>query len=156
MKITTKHIAFLLTFLLTTLFTLSPALAKMGSIDGDKVQLRTGPGTKYAAKWQYGNGFPVKIVTRKGNWVKVTDFENDTGWIYKKFISNTPHMIIKANKGKKKKINIRNGPGTKYKVVGQAYYGVVFETVRQSRGWAKVKHESGLTGWIKRSLIWGF
>ncbi len=132
------------------------AYAKMSSIKGDKVQLRSGPGTKYSSKWEYGDGFPLKVLTRKGSWVKVKDFENDTGWVYKQFLTSTPHMIIKKNKGTKKKINIRSGPGTKYKIVGKAYYGVVFKTLGQKQGWAKVKHESGLTGWIKRSLLWGF
>ncbi len=150
-KILSLFIIFLLNFILIT--TVS---AKMGSVVGEKVQLRTGPGTKYTAKWQYGDGYPLKIITQKGKWVKVKDFENDTGWIFKKYISRTPHMIVKVNKGKTRKINIRSGPGTKYKIVGQAYYGVVFETITQKSGWAKVKHESGLTGWIKRSLLWGF
>lgn len=130
--------------------------AKMNSIHGDKVQLRSGPGTKYSSKWEYGDGFPLKVVTRKGSWVKVKDFENDTGWVFKKYLVSTPHMIVKVNKGKKKKVNIRSGPGTKYKVVGKAYYGVVFKTLARKKGWVKVRHESGLTGWIKRSLLWGY
>ncbi|RUM39947.1 MAG: peptide-binding protein [Desulfocapsa sp.] len=143
---------FLFTFVL-----ISSASARMVSVVGEKVQLRSGPGTKYSAKWQYGDGYPLKIIKQQGKWLKVKDFENDTGWIYKKYINKTPHMIVKVNKGKKRKINIRSGPGTKYKIVGQAYYGVVFKTVSQKSGWAKVKHEeSGITGWIKRSLLWGF
>jgi SH3-like domain-containing protein len=146
----------ILPLLFLSLFILSPAFAKMRSIDGEKVHLRSGPGTKYSAKWEYGDGFPLKVLTQKGNWVKVKDFENDTGWVFKKYLTSKPHMIVKVNKGKKKKINIRSGPGTKYKAVGKAYYGVVFETLGQKKGWAKVKHESGLTGWIKRSLLWGY
>ena len=146
----TLSIFFLLFFFVTS------AYAKMNSIKGDKVQLRSGPGTKYSSKYEFGVGFPLKILTRKGSWVKVKDFENDTGWVYKQFLSSKPHMVVKVNKGKKKKINIRSGPGTKYKVVGKAYYGVVFTTLQQKHGWAKVKHESGLTGWVKRSLLWGF
>ena len=142
---------FLLLFILV-----GSAYAKMNSIKGEKVQLRSGPGTKYSSKWEYGSGFPLKILNRKGNWIKVKDFENDTGWIFKQYLSSSPHMIVKVNKGKKKKINIRKGPGKKYKVVGKAYYGVVFKTLDQKKGWAKVKHQSGLTGWIKRSLLWGF
>ena len=139
-----------------SIFLVTSAYAKMNSIKGDKVQLRSGPGTKYSSKWEYGDGFPLKVLTRKGSWVKVKDFENDTGWVYKQFLASTPHMIVKVNKGTKKKINIRSGPGTKSKIVGKAYYGVVFKTLTQKQGWAKVKHESGLTGWVKRSLLWGF
>lgn len=151
-----SRLRIIFTIALFSMFVLSPAYAKMGSISGDKVQLRSGPGTKYSSKWEYGDGFPLKILTRNGNWVKVKDFENDSGWVFKKYLSSKPHMIVKVNKGKKKKINIRSGPGTKFKIVGKAYYGVVFETIRQKKGWAEIKHESGLTGWVKRSLLWGY
>jgi SH3-like domain-containing protein len=156
MQTISKKILFVICIFALNCFFISTVSAKMGSVTGEKVQLRSGPGTKYAAKWQYGDGYPLKILTKKGKWLKVKDFENDTGWIFKKYITRTPHMIVKVNKGKKRKINIRSGPGTKYKIVGQAYYGVVFKTVEQKSGWAKVKHESGVTGWIKRSLLWGF
>ncbi|MBU0944774.1 MAG: SH3 domain-containing protein [Proteobacteria bacterium] len=134
----------------------SSASAKMGSIKGDKVQLRSGPGTNYSVKWEYGNGIPLKILSEKGAWIKVKDFEDDSGWIFNEYVDSTPHMIVKVNKGQQTKINIRSGPGVGYKIVGKAYYGVVFETLAQEKGWVKIKHESGLIGWIKRSLLWGF
>lgn len=150
------NLKFILPLLLLIIFSTNQALAKMGAINGEKVQLRSGPGTNYSSKWEYGDGLPVRVLTQKGNWIKVKDFENETGWVFGEYLSDKPHMIVKVNKGKKKKINIRSGPGTKYKVVGMAYYGVVFETLEQKNGWVKVKHESGLTGWIKRSLLWGY
>jgi SH3-like domain-containing protein len=131
-------------------------MAEMLSVSGDNVNLRSGPGTKYQVKWEYGKGFPLKVIDKKGDWVKVQDFENDNGWIYKPLLSPKGHMIVKVFKNKNKRINIRSGPGTRYRVVGKAYYGVVFETLEQKNGWAKVKHETGLVGWIKRTLIWGF
>ena len=156
MKTVTRRIARFIPIVLIGIFCFTPAFAKMGSIKGEKVQLRTGAGTTYASKWEYGNGFPLRVLSRKGNWVKVKDFENDTGWVYKDYLASTPHMIVKVFKNKKKKINIRSGPSTKYKIVGKAYYGVVFKTLEQKKGWAKIQHESGLTGWVKRDLLWGF
>ncbi|MBA3007479.1 MAG: SH3 domain-containing protein [Proteobacteria bacterium] len=136
---------------------LSPsAFAEMRSISGDKVNLRAGPGEKYSVKWVYDDGFPVKIISRKGKWVKVQDFEKDRGWIYSSLLNKESHIIVTANKGKNKKINIRSGPGLKYDIVGQAYYGVVIKKEKEKKGWCKVKHESGLEGWIKKSLVWGF
>lgn len=138
-------------------FSVSSANAiTMLSVDGDDVNLRSGPGTKYQVKWEYGKGFPLKVHTHKGDWVKVSDFENDSGWIYRPLLSSKGHMIVKVFKDQDKRINIRSGPGTSYRIVGKAYYGVVFETLEQKQGWAKIKHETGLTGWIKRSLLWGF
>jgi SH3-like domain-containing protein len=138
------------------LFSASVVSAEMISVAGVKVNMRSGPGTKYDILWELGRGFPLKVVAKKGRWLKVTDFENDVGWIYRKLTSRSPHLIVKVHKDKKKKINIRNGPGPEYKVVGQAYYGVVFKTLKRGKGWVKVQHENGLTGWVKRSLLWGW
>jgi SH3-like domain-containing protein len=54
-----------------TFFTSLSVHAEMLSIKGDKVNLRKGPGKKYSVIWKYGAGFPVEIVDRKGNWLKV-------------------------------------------------------------------------------------
>lgn len=132
------------------------AVAKMMSVGGESVRLRSGPGQRYGIKWEYGKGFPLQVLSRKKGWVKVKDFERDIGWIKSELLSKKPHMIVKVNRNKKRKINIRSGPGTRFKIVGKAYYGVVFETVIQKKGWVKVRHESGLVGWIKRTLLWGF
>ena len=128
----------------------------MVSVSGEKVNLRKGPSTRDPIIWELGKGFPLKVVGSKGSWYKVSDFENDVGWIYKNLVSRKPHLIVKVNKNSKDQINIRSGPGTKYQVVGKAQYGVVFETLQQKSGWVKVRHETGLTGWIKRSLLWGW
>lgn len=132
------------------------AAAKMVSVVGDNVNLRSGPGTNYSVKWKYGSGFPLKVLDEKSSWYKVEDFEGDTGWLHKKLTARTGHMIVKVHKNQETKVNIRSGPGTKYKVVGKAYYGVVFRTIKQQSGWAHVKHDTGMEGWIKRSLLWGF
>jgi SH3-like domain-containing protein len=144
-------VIFLVIFLIPYL-----SFSEMLSVKGDKVNLRSGPGRNYNVKWEYGNGFPLRVIKKKGKWVKVKDFEDDTGWIYKKLLINRPQMIVKSNRGTEEKINIRSGPGTKKKIVGKAYYGVVFSTIEQKSGWVRVKHQSGLEGWIKRSLLWGY
>ncbi|MBU4235408.1 MAG: SH3 domain-containing protein [Proteobacteria bacterium] len=152
----TKIKTILYTIIILVLVVSTTSFAEMKSTSGEKVSLRTGPGEKYNVKWEFGNGFPVKILSKKGKWTKVQDFENDSGWVYTSMLNNKPHIIVKVNKGKNIKINIRSGPGPKYSVVGKAYYGVVFEKKEQKKGWVKVRHESGLEGWIEKSLVWGF
>ena len=122
----------ILGILLIVVFCISGnVFAEMLSIKGDKVNMRSGPGADYRIEWKYGKGFPLKVISRKGKWCKVQDFENDTGWIFASLLSKKPHMVVKANKNKDQKINLRSGPGTEYKVVGKAYYGIVFETLDQ-------------------------
>jgi SH3-like domain-containing protein len=128
----------------------------MVSVAGEKVNMRKGPSTKYAVKWELGKGFPLRVIGSQGNWLKVSDFESDVGWVYKKLVNRNPHLVVKVNKKSRKRANIRSGPGTKYKIVGKAEYGVVFKTLQRGDGWVKVQHEQGLTGWVKRSLLWGW
>ncbi len=135
----------------------SHARATMLSVAQDNVNMRTGPGKKYKIQWKLSKGYPLRVLKRKGNWYRVKDFENDIGWVYKTVVvKGKPHMIVKVHRKKNKKVNIRSGPGTKNKIVGKAYYGVVFETLKIKKGWVKVHHEKGVTGWVKRSLLWGW
>ncbi len=149
-------IKLLLFLCIALLLPFNNAFAKMVSVDRDLINVRSGPGENYKVKWEYGKGFPLQITSTKGQWYKVKDFENDTGWVFKPLTTTTPHMIVKANKNKNSQINVRSGPGTKYKIVAKAYYGVVFKTLEQKQGWAKVEHDSGTVGWIKRSFLWGY
>ena len=68
---------------LILIFMVGNAWAEMLSIDGEKVNIRSGPGSNYRVKYEYGQGFPLKVVSSKGQWVKVQDFENDIGWVHR-------------------------------------------------------------------------
>ncbi len=86
------------------------SLSEMLSVSSDGVNLRSGPGTNYDIKWEFGKGFPLQVLSKEGDWYKVQDFENDIGWIYKSLLFAPGHMIVKVNKKSNKKINIRSGP----------------------------------------------
>ncbi|MDH3347601.1 MAG: SH3 domain-containing protein [Desulfobulbaceae bacterium] len=142
-------------FLITFLFQPIDVFAKMVSIVKENINMRSGPGTKYQVKWKLGKGYPLIIVSQKGKWLNVKDFEGDTGWVYRTLTDTTPHLVVK-----RKKVNVRSGPGEKYGIISEAKYGVVFETLKKKggfTGWVEVKHEkTGITGWIRRDLLWGW
>jgi len=122
------------------------------SVVGEKVNMRSGPGENQAVLWELGDGYPLKVLETKGEWLRVADFEGDEGWVHKSLVNRTPHLIVK-----KRVVNIRRGPGTNYGMVGKANYGVVFKTLeRNDNGWVKIEHENGLVGWVKRTLLWGW
>ncbi|MEW6428753.1 MAG: SH3 domain-containing protein [Thermodesulfobacteriota bacterium] len=127
------------------------ALAEMVSIAAARVNLRSGPGTHHPVEWILGRGYPLLVLQKKGRWLKVRDYAGDTGWVYAKLTGRAPHLVVK-----KKEVNIRSGPSTGYRVVARAKKGVVFRTLSHSRGWVKVRHQSGTAGWIKRTLLWGW
>jgi SH3-like domain-containing protein len=138
------------------LFIATTAYSKMLSVKNEKAVLMAGPGKNFQMKFEYDKGFPLKVTSSKGNWVKIEDFERETGWINKDSLADNPAVIVKANKNTENKVNIRVGPGDSYKIVGQAFYGVVFEKIEEKTVWVKIRHDSGLTGWIKSSFLWGY
>ena len=129
----------------------SAAHAEMVSISRAKAKMHTGPGEKFPTKFELGVGYPLKVVSRQGSWLKVTDFEEDGGWVNAKQVGKTPYMIVED-----KKTIIRNGPGETQRVVGNANRGVVLRTIKHKKDWVQVKHESGLTGWVERDTLWGW
>jgi uncharacterized protein YgiM (DUF1202 family) len=66
-------------------------------------------------------------------------------------VAKAPHLIVKN-----KKTLLRGGPGEKQRIVGEAARGVVLRTIKHKKGWVQVRHESGLTGWVRRDLLWGW
>lgn len=148
----TRKLFFPILAALLLLVPASFAQAKMVSVDADMINLRSGPGSKYKVLWELGRGYPLKIIGSKGNWYRVVDFENDKGWVYKKLVGRTAHLVVK-----KRAVNLRSGPSTNYKIVRQAKRGVVLRTLERRSGWVKVRHdEENVEGWIKRDLLWGW
>jgi len=126
----------------------------MVSVSGKIINMRKGPGIRYKVIWKLGRGYPLIRLHQKGKWLKVKDFEGDVGWVYGPLTNKRPHLIVKV-----KRVNIRSGPGRRYSLISQANYGVVFRTLKRRGGrlgWVKVRHKSGLTGWIKRKFLWGW
>ncbi len=131
--------------------------AEMVSIADDDINMRSGPGTQHEILWKIGAGFPVEILKSNGEWLQVKDFEGSTGWVKKNMTKNTPHMIVKANKGTKNQIDVRSEPSPKGgKVVAKANYGVVFKTLEKKGDWVKVGHGQAVTGWVEKNSLWGF
>lgn len=124
---------------------------KMVSVDRPEANLRAGAGTKHKVIWVLSRGYPLEVLGRSGNWLKVRDFERDVGWIYKPLTASKPHQIVKSRVA-----NIRSGPGTGNRILGQAEYGEVMRTLENKSKWAKVRNGKGLVGWIAKSLLWGW
>jgi SH3-like domain-containing protein len=124
---------------------------QMVSVAGEEVNLRSGPGTQHPAEWILSQGYPLKIVGRRGNWLEVRDFENDKGWIYRPLTSSTPYHVVKV-----KVANLRSQPTTRGRIIAKLVYGDALRTLERKSGWVKVQREGGLRGWVARRLLWGW
>lgn len=134
------------------LATLSSALAQnMVSVEGSTLNMRSGPGTHTEVLWELRRGYPLQILKRQARWLQVKDFEGDTGWVARSLTGNSPHHVVKRPTA-----NVRSGPGTQHRIVGKAEYGELLRTLEKRGRWVHVEREGTKSGWIAKSLLWGW
>ncbi|ARU05802.1 peptide-binding protein [Comamonas serinivorans] len=143
--------SFLLASLVVTALPSAALAQQMVSISKTEANMRTGPGTHHAVSWSLVKGFPLQVVSRKGNWLQVRDFENDRGWVFRSLTGSSPHHIVKANVA-----NLRSEPTTRSQVAGKLVYGEVVTTLDKRPGWVKVQRDTGVKGWVSDNLLWGW
>ncbi len=134
-------------------FLLLPCLAfgaPVVSVKKDNVNVRSGPGTNFPVSMELFKGYPLKVLETKGDWLKISDFENDSGWIYAPLV--TPGSTVITNG--KKSVNMRSEPNTSASIVATVDRGVVLTKLSTQGKWVKVRHSQGTTGWIYSPLVW--
>jgi SH3-like domain-containing protein len=128
-----------------------PALAStMKSIGKDRVNVRSQPNLQSEVVFQAYLGYPIQI--EKKDWVYVTDWQNNTGWVYEPLVSKTQTAVVAVEDA-----NIRKGPSLRQPVVLQTSKGEIFKIFGEQGDWVKAGHylENEVIGWIRDDLVWG-
>ena len=149
---TTKKftVGFTLSAVLSLSFVCGAFSADYVSVQGDNVNVRTGAGTNYEVSMELFNGYPLKVLATEGEWLKIVDFENDTGWIHQSLVTEGNTVIVNGNKN----VNMRAEPSTNSTIIATVDRGVVLTTLETQGKWLKLKHSTGLIGWIYKPLLW--
>ena len=124
--------------------------AEYVSVKGDNVNVRTGAGTNYEVSMELFKGYPLKVLSTQGEWLKIVDFENDQGWIHQSLVTDGNTVIVNGNKN----VNMRAEPSTTSTVIATVDRGVVMTKLETQGKWLKLKHSTGLIGWIYKPLLW--
>ncbi|MBA3007135.1 MAG: SH3 domain-containing protein [Proteobacteria bacterium] len=132
------------------LLSTSTLYAETVSVKSDGINVRTGPSTDDQIAMELFQGYPLKIVEKKGDWLKISDFENDSGWIHKTLVGPGNTLIVNAQNT----INMRSEPSTNSAIVANIERGVVLTKISSKGDWVKVKHAKGTEGWIHKTLLW--
>lgn len=128
----------------------SPVYAETVSVIKDGTNVRTGPSTNDQVAMELFQGYPLKVVEKKGDWLKISDFENDNGWIYRTLVGPGSTVIVNAQTT----INMRSEPSTSSAIVANIERGVVLTKISTKGDWTKVRHSKGAEGWIHQTLLW--
>ncbi|UCD68034.1 MAG: SH3 domain-containing protein [Betaproteobacteria bacterium] len=112
--------------------------------------LYDGPSKQSGKRLILTRGYPVEVIIISGNWVRVRDEIGTFAWIeVERLGEQRTVMIVKAVVG------ARASPGGSAPVVFRAEQGVVLDFLEVSGGWAKVRHRSGVAGFIRLRDLWG-
>ena len=147
------HYTFLVSFFLV-LFFIQKSFAKENinflSLKNSEVNLRQGPSFDYPIKLIYKKKYlPVIILDKSETWRKISDFENNSGWIHISQLSKKKSAInIKNNSVIYKKPTIYSKPIARLEV------GRLVIIKRCKLKWCKVI-TGDFDGWIKKKYLWG-
>mgnify|MGYP006331338707 CR=1 FL=1 len=120
------------------------------TVTADNASIKTGPGKNHPTSMELFQGYPLKVVSKEGEWYKVSDFEEDTGWVHQSQVKKGDTVIVISTKS----VNMRAEPATTSNVVADVERGVVLVKLNKKDQWTQVRHSSGTTGWIFNTLLW--
>ncbi|MCI4662176.1 MAG: SH3 domain-containing protein [Neomegalonema sp.] len=126
------------------------SLPRYASLKADLVNMRRGPGTDYAIKWQLTRAnLPVQIVSEYGAWRKVVLHDAETGWIHSVMLGGE-RFATPIGKG----AALRPEPSLKARQIALAKPSVALSLKQCSLNWCLV--EAGSTsGWARKQDLWG-
>lgn len=130
----------------------NPFYASAKSIRNDHVNIRSGPSLRSKILFQAPLGYPIKIERKRGDWIEFRDWENNTGWVYKRFVSNIDTAVVLVMKA-----NLRTAPSIRSKVIGEAEQGEIYKIIAKHGNWVSLAyyHSGDPVGWIRSDLVFG-
>ena len=120
------------------------------TLRNDKVNLRQGPSFEYPVKISYSKKFlPVLILDKYGNFRKIKDHENNSGWIHISQLSKKKAaIVIDKNSYIYSKDTVYSKP------LAIAEIGKLLLVKKCKNEWCEIKDKE-VTGWIKNKYLWG-
>jgi SH3-like domain-containing protein len=116
----------------------------------DTANVREGPGTRYERLWTVDEDFPLRVIGKRGRWLKTRDFLDSEGWIFAPLTDQQPAVVVQVQDAR-----VRSGPGLGYAVDWVADWGETMRVVSEKGPWLQVNDSEHGRGWIHRSLVGG-
>jgi len=149
-----KHYLIILVLFFSILFFFSKSFANENvnflSLKNNEVNLRQGPSFEYPIKFIYKKKFlPIEVLDKSETWIKIKDFENNSGWIHISQVSKKKSAInIKNNSVLYKKPTIYSKP------IARLEIGRLILIKKCKVKWCKIT-SGGYGGWIFKNSLWG-
>ena len=149
-----KHYLIILVLFFSILFFFPKSFANENinflSLKNNEVNLRQGPSFEYPIKFIYKKKFlPIEVLDKSETWIKIKDFENNSGWIHISQVSKKKSAINKKNNS-----IIYKKPTIFSKPIAKLEIGRLVLIKRCKVEWCKIS-SGGFRGWIYKNALWG-
>ena len=112
--------------------------------------MRRGPSLNHRIDWVFKRrNMPLKVIDEYGHWRRVTDRDDEGGWVHHSLLSGTRTVIIQDDL---MPIYARADPSTLVNAHLQA--GVVARLRKCTRDWCQISVD-GYRGWAIKTGLWG-
>ncbi|HAH06004.1 MAG TPA: hypothetical protein DCM05_05650 [Elusimicrobia bacterium] len=122
------------------------------SVARPKILVREEPEKKAKALWPLWKYAPVEALSYRGDWVRVRDFEGDSGWVQRSELTQrVPTVCVRGKEGK-----LRKAAGPSSKLLWLLDRGFALRIFAVKGDWVEVSDLDEVNGWIHRDEVWGF
>ena len=109
-------------------------------ITASALNVRTGPGTEHNNFGLVYSGQKYVSIARNGSW-HLIDFDERKGWVHGSYLTNDSAGNVRTNVTNY--LNVRTGPGTGYRDIGDAKRDQRWVVIDASGEWRKVNYRGG-------------
>ena len=125
-------------------------LPRFVSLRANEANVRRGPSLSHRIDWVFKRrNMPLKVIDEYGHWRRVTDRDDEGGWVHHSLLSGTRTVIIQDDL---MPIYARADPSTLVNAHLQA--GVVARLRKCTRDWCQISVD-GYRGWAIKTGLWG-
>jgi SH3-like domain-containing protein len=126
-------------------------LPRFVSLASEKVNARTGPGSRYPIAWQYQRrGLPVEVVAEYEYWRRIRDHDGTETWVHKNLTSGKRFAVVEGSVR-----SLYKKADTATEVLLTAEPGVQARLRKcPDMAWCQVEI-AGTKGWMPRNYLWG-
>lgn len=125
-------------------------VSRFASLRAERVNVRSGPGTRYPISWVFvRRGIPVEITAEFEFWRKIRDHDGTEGWVHQSLISGRRTALVAGALRA-----LRDDASASSSIVLYAEPGVQGDVLSCRDSWCEIRI-AGQVGWMRKDHLWG-
>ncbi|MDP8217476.1 MAG: SH3 domain-containing protein [Candidatus Theseobacter exili] len=117
----------------------------IGKVEGNRVNIRSGPNVNFEILTQLLNGGRVTVLEEKAGWYRITPPEGIKLWVHGDFVLEGKITAYS--------VNVRSGPGTNSSIVTQVEKGEPVNVLAIENGWVAISPPQGAYAWVSSGFV---